>query len=217
MPIPNPSLAAASHLFLARIASATRGSRAVDLSTGGPPGLANREWINGAYLTTLARNHGEGLSAATLSAIQTRAAAWPLAHASKAAFDHWHSGEITALSHLVAHHDPTAFWSYGRAQKFINILLKYACTSFHSGLPHFATYHARNPGIGAMTPWLHAPVDSYTLKHAASLPGGTSGWRYLAWSKMLMPRHYSSIQAALVAASATKGISPIHYEMVFVW
>jgi hypothetical protein len=216
MPIPTPTLRCASATFIARIADPARRGKAVDLTLGAP-GFANPEWLRGAYITTLARNKREGLSTAARAAIGHHVATWPLAHLSKAAFDHWHSGEITALSGLVAHHDPSAFWSYGRSQKFINILLKYACTAFHSGLPHFAAYRAGNLGIGAMTPWLHAPVDRYTLKHAANLPRGTSGWRYLAWSKMLTPRHYSSIQTALAAASATKGISPIHYEMVFVW
>jgi hypothetical protein len=216
MPIPTPTLPCASASFIARIADRARRGKAVDL-TFGAPGFANAEWQRGAYITTLARNTGEGLSAGTLAAIGKHVSAWPTSHASKAAFDQWHAGEIIALNTLVKKHDPHAFWSYGRAQKFINILLKYACAAFHSGLPHFASYHTGNPGIGAITSWLHAPVDSYTLKHAARLPRGNSGWRYVAWSKALTPSHYSALQAVLAAASVAKGISPIHYEMVYVW
>jgi len=185
--------------------------------TLGTPGFANAEWQRGAYTTTLARNTGEGLSSATLVAIGKHVAAWRPPHTSKVDFDLWHAGEITALGTLVKKHDPTAFWSYGRAQKYINILLKYACAAFHCGHSHFTTYASSNPGLGTITPLLHAPVDSRTLKHAARLPAGSSKWNSLSWSKALTADDYAYVQNALVKASATHRISPIHYEMVYIW
>ena len=211
-----PNLQSASQSFIARIADSARRGKAVDL-TQGAPGFANAEWQRGAYITTLARNTGEGLSFATLAAIGTHVSAWPTTHTSKAAFDLWHTGEITALDILVKKHDPNAFWNYGRAQKYINILLKYACAAFHSGHPQFATYRTANPGLGTVSPWLHAPVDSITLKHASRLPRGNNKWRYLAWSKALTPNDYASVQTALSTASGAHGISPIHYEMIYIW
>lgn len=210
------TLQTASHSFIVRIADPARRGKAVDL-TRGTPGFANTEWQRGAYITTLARNKGEALSSAALSAIGARVSAWPTNHGSQEAFDLWHSGEINALGKLAAAQSPQSFWSYGRAQKYVNILLKYACAAFHSEQSHLATYKTTNPGLGTITPWLHAPVDSITLKHASRLPGGNKTWRYLAWSKALTPADYTSIQSTLVAASGALGISPIHYEMIYIW
>lgn len=214
--MPPQSLQCASHSFIVRIADSTRRNKAVDLTLG-TPGFANTKWRQGAYITTLARNKGEALSYAALSAIGARVSAWPTNHGSQEAFDLWHSGEINALGKLVAAQSPQSFWSYGRAQKYINILLKYACAAFHSEQSHFATYKVNNPGLGTITPWLHAPVDSITLKHASRLSGGNKTWRYLAWSKALTPIDYTSIRSTLAAASGARSISPIHYEMIYIW
>lgn len=216
MTIPTTTLTCASASFIARIADPARRGKAVDLTLGNP-GFDNAEWQRGAYITTLARNSGEGLSSATLAYIGKHVSAWPTTHTSKAAFDLWHAGEINALGTLVKKHDPTAFWSYGRAQKYINILLKYACAAYHCGHSHFTIYALSNPGLGATTPWLHAPVDRITLKHASRLAAGSGEWRYLAWSKALTGEQYNSVQNALGTVSATHCISPIHYEMVYIW
>jgi len=216
MPIPTTPLTCASASFILRIADRARRGKAVDLTLG-KPGFANAEWQRGAYITTLARNKGEGLSSVTLAAIGKHVSAWPTTHKSKADFDLWHAGEIFALGILVKKYDPTAFWSYGRAQKYINILLKYACAAFYCVHSNFTNYASDNPGLGATTQWLHAPVDSITLKHASRLAAGSSKWRNLAWSKALTAEHYYSVQKAIGTVSETHGISPIHYEMVYIW
>lgn len=216
MPAPPPSIQCAAHSFIARIADPARGGRVVDLSLG-TPSITNSRWLAGAYRTTLARNPKEALLPAALKEFSIRVAGWPMVHANQAAFDQWHEYEIAALDTLVKQHSPNSYWSYGRGQKFINILLKYACASFHCGLPPFAGFVAGNPAVASLTPFLHAPVDRYTLTYAAKLPGGDAAWRSLAWSKNLTSNDYGAVQGCLRAAANGVGISLIHYEMAYVW
>ena len=225
MPIPTPTLPCASATFIARIADPARRGKAVDL-TRGDPGFANPEWLRGAYITTLpqgAKGLTVALDPAAKAALATRAAGWRLAHASQADFDLWIQAEVAAISELVAYHSPGTFWSVGRSQKFINILLKYVCAAFYSGIPRFAGFAAANPGVAALTPYLHAPIDRATVVHCISLAATDRGWgdRYtpISWWRQMTLTQYNDMQSVLrcAATAAGPGISPIHYEMVFVW
>lgn len=224
MPIPNPSIVSASHMFMARIADPARRGRAVDLSLGGSPGLTNQNWINGAYLTTLpqgAKGYVIALTPEGKSGLVERAGTWPLAFNGQAAFDSWLGAEISHIDNIVAEHSPDTDWTLGRSQKFINIVLKYVCAAFHSNMPAFADFVAANPGVEALTELLHAPIDRATIIHAIGLECAHEDWgtttQPLSWWRDMNSDQYDAIQAALRAAAAARGMRPIHYEMVFVW
>lgn len=161
------------------------------------------------------------LAPAAKTALAARSAHWVLTYASQADFDLWLQSEVAHIAALVKQHSPGTFWSVGRAQKFVNILLKYVCAAYYCGIPHFAAFTAANPGVAALSDYLHAPIDRNTVIHCISLapPGHGWGTRYSPlswWEEMTVPQ-YLAMQRTLRGAATAAGMSPIHYEMVYVW
>jgi hypothetical protein len=224
-----PTVSCASHRFLYRIALASRGSRAVDLTQGGAPGLTNPVWFRGALNTTLLRTQGLKfqLSEKCKALLAARVASWNLVFASQVAFNQWFVNEVTAINAQVRQLSPNSYWHsdtagnpvVGRSQKLINILLKYCFTAFHSGL--FPAFQISHPHIRQVSGLFHAPIDRATVVYLINnlptpQPSWGSRWQPLKWMN-LSQVEYDVIQAAIGNLAATASMSPIHYETVYIW
>lgn len=216
----------ASCRFIDRISAIARRSRRVRIHDG-PPGLGNEHWFRGALATTRPRGRPGlagriALSDVAITQLAARCAAFPLQHSNQAAFDAWFYAEVDAVGRTVQATSPGTFWTFGRGQKLINILLKYACAAFHcqrAGLARLASEHAE---FARTVQWLHAPVDRETLKHLVRLPGAPKsiGGPYTLiswWDREHTPAIYREIQEFIGTIAARKNTCRIHYEMSEIW
>ncbi len=217
-------LSVLSRSFLDRINAPSRRSRSVKIFDG-DAGLANPCWFAGAYHATFpVGKHGPKVRRVTdecRAQLAEHCSRFPFEHESQAAFDGWMIGEIQAIGQLVAETSPATFWSMGRSQKIINILLKYCCAAYHSGDPRFAAFHEANTCIEELTSFLHSPVDRYTIKHLTRKPGGDREWgrgeRLISWWRDMSHQHYADMQERLRELAAQEAVPVIHYEMKNIW
>jgi len=224
MSVPHSSLSCCSRVFIDRISDSMRRGRQAQLFTG-EPGLFNPAWFLSAYHASLPRGGGEKINsemdASVKAAIAEHCAGFPLTHANKEAFDRRIREEIERITRLVKERSPTTFWSEGRSQKVINLLLKFSCAAFHCGLPAFAKFQKENSGIGEITPLLHAPVDRATMTWAARGEGAPAFLKnpdkVPSWWRDLTLDQYEQLQVHLGRLADAKGISRIHFEMLYIW
>jgi len=212
-----PDLECLSRVFIAKISSETRNGRCVHLSgedsSGREPGLCNRNWFDGAYNASLIRSKDSGLTDDGKNELAALCCKFQLDNLDNPdAFDNWIKKEITKIGDLATRHRCKA-WSVGRSQKIINIFLKYCCAAYHSNYSEFSDFHKRHSGIEQLTEFLHAPIDSNTIKHLKWRPHGKS----FCWTKDIKDwKSYNDIQEEL-RHRLPKGISSIQYEMTYIW
>jgi hypothetical protein len=115
-------------------------------------------------------------------------------------------------------HDLTLF-SFGRAQKFLTILLKYCYAWRLSG--NIVSPVGDISCVDRWGDYFHIPIDSYTLKHIQQfaeyehlvLVGGS----LLSWKWQLTEPRYCRIQDAIRSLASRSGLNPLCYEMTYIW
>jgi hypothetical protein len=213
----------AARCFVRRIGSPSRGGKRVDLLAGDWSGsIFDRAWIAGALSTTALRKRPSSIlpplgslgyakaQMAAESAAQSLARA--MRQGSATEFGAMLSDQCSALideaQRLGLH------WTFGRSQKFFNILTKYwFCVAV--GHPTRLKAGERELALG-FSNCFHAAVDSVTLRHvrrddtAPDLEGIYWGWN-------LTECKYLEIQQHIRQKADVSSLSPVAYELEHIW
>ncbi len=106
------------------------------------------------------------------------------------------------------------YWSFGRSQKFFNILTKYwycVAVGYHERLEQNDLEF-----VESLSSHFHAPVDSITLRHIKAdmiwppLKGVYWGWN-------MDNKTYLSIQDWISKQGAAIGLTRLEYELIKIW
>ena len=129
-----------------------------------------------------------------------------------------------ALSQCLRRANPledTTLYSFGRAQKFLTISLKY-CYAWRLIGKTESPLYGNIEWVDRWAPFLHVPVDQITLDHIRTfdvyrhiaLIGPSAN---LSWKWYLTEPRYCRVQDAIRALSAAKQMNPMDYEMENIW
>jgi hypothetical protein len=209
--------------FIKRIASPARGSKRVDLLHGKwDRTLVDPAWIRGALQTTALRKrpHGIALPTGSLGYAAGQNVAEKLAGHfwSKVAERKGKSYEgvlLEACSDMENEMSALGLhWTFGRSQKFFNILAKYGfCVAV--GHPNQLRDTDESLMLGLRL-HLHAPIDSVTLQHVAGIADAPP-LMGIYWGWTMTREIYSRIQGSIKRHAEHNNLSTIEYELVEVW
>ena len=130
---------------------------------------------------------------------------------------------VHQIEDAVTTHSPGSSFSFGRAQKILNIVIKYCYV-------WWLCKRSRSPKFGDISwvdKWglyLHVPVDRETMKHLASLQD-RNHWRDLvhergqlvSWKWGMSEYRYLGVQDAIRTVAHNQNLDPICYEMKYIW
>jgi len=138
-----------------------------------------------------------------------------------ARFEWLFSDAAHSIENIVNVSSPATWFTFGRAQKILNIITKY-CYAWR------LCKKQRSPRFGDVSwvdKWkkvLHVPVDRFTMKHLADL-GQYDSLVYdtrpnlVSWKRRMDEYRYLGIQDAIRKLAADRGLDPLCYEMKYIW
>jgi hypothetical protein len=212
-----------SRCFIERIDSPSRKSKRVSLLDQRCSGAIDDPiWIQGALATTALRKRPNNIEKPKYH-LGYRKAKTAAINAARKLIECLRSGTIIDYEKILMSackelddeiRKLDIYWNFGRSQKFFNILTKYwFCVA--EGYPDAL----KNEDLNLISRWckqFHAPVDSITLRHIRShedapiLDGVYWGWN--------MDEHkYFEIQSWIKRKAVEKDLSPIGYELIYIW
>jgi len=222
-PISNQIIEAAQ-TFIKRIGDPARRGKRVQLLLGNQiKSPCDREWIKGALSTTALRRVPDGIEPPNggLGFVEANNCATEVAENFVQELRRGNNGNYTEIL-LQCCNDLTdrvgnstdLHWTFGRSQKFFNILCKYwFCVA--AGYGGRLSEENKNL-IETYSDSFHAPIDSVTLRHIVNL-GNASLVQRVYWGWNLTEEKYLSIQSFLSGRAQQKEISTIAYELVEIW
>lgn len=114
-------------------------------------------------------------------------------------------------------------FTFGRSQKFVTLSLKYCYVWWFCKRTDSPQYGDLS-WVERWAPYLHVPVDKYTLGHLGKVPAynqaAYSGRYLISWKWHLGNSRYCRIQDAIKQLSSGPGspyCDPMHYEMKEIW
>lgn len=114
----------------------------------------------------------------------------------------------------------TTLFTFGRAQKVVNITLKYCYTWWFCKRSESPKYGDLS-WVDQWAPYFHVPVDRYTLDHIKTTQFNhlsTTGNTLISCKWNLSEIRYCRIQDAIRKLALDKGnLNPLCYEMLRVW
>jgi hypothetical protein len=209
--------------FVRRIGSPDRRSKRVDLLHEKWSGsLVDPAWINGALSTTalrqrphsiLAPKGGLGYAKAKhLAQVFAESFISELSRHDKAAYPHILRVKCEELTKSAS--NTGLYWTFGRSQKFLNILAKYwFCVA--KGFPESLQDNERELVL-SLNDYLDAPVDSVTLKHLRRMKD-TPDLDGIYWGWNMTERKYDEIQRWIEDRASQIGLSKVAYELIEIW
>ena len=214
----------AAQNFIERIGYPARRGKRVQLLLGNQiKSPFDREWIKGALSTTALRRVPDGIESPNggLGFVEANNCATEVAENFVQELRNGNNGNYTEIllqycNDLTDRVDRSTdlHWTFGRSQKFFNILCKYW---FCVAAAHGNRLSEENQNIIATySDSFHAPIDSVTLRHIRNL-GDTNLVQRVYWGWNLTEEKYLSLQAFLSRRAQQKGISTIAYELVEIW
>ena len=209
--------------FISRIGSEDRGSRQVNLFHRTWNGtLVDPAWISGALQTTALRKRptiipkpygtlgysaGKKQAAAVADNFRAKVASGNIQYYENILFEA--CDEMESEMNSLGFH-----WTFGRSQKFFNILAKYwfcvavGCSDKLQESDRALVKSLRNH--------FHAPIDSITLRHVRKLEGAPP-LDSIYWGWSMSREIYGEIQKCIESRAARSGLSKIEYELVEIW
>ena len=137
-------------------------------------------------------------------------------------FDYLFREVIHQIEVAVHVNSPDTSFSFGRAQKILNIIIKYCYVWLlckQSDSPRFGDIS----WINKWKPYFHVPVDRETIKHLKTkgelyqaLPCFQNG-NLISWKWKMTEHCYLVIQDAVRELAFAAGFDPICYEMKYIW
>jgi len=113
----------------------------------------------------------------------------------------------------------TTLFSFGRAQKFVTISLKY-CYAWWFCHGKNAPKYGDLSWVKRWAPYFHVPVDSFTLQHLKKTPYehvALTGTTVISWKWHFSKSRYCRVQDAIRLLTIKGHDDPIHYEMDQIW
>jgi hypothetical protein len=115
----------------------------------------------------------------------------------------------------------TALFTFGRAQKVVNIVLKY-CYAWWFCEELSSPRYGDLSWVERWAPYFHIPVDRITLKHLRGIEQykhlTISGTMLISWKWHLSMSRYCAIQDAVRHLARKSGyMDGLHYEMDQIW
>lgn len=219
--------------FIRRIGSPNRKSKRVDLLRGdGKLNLLTSHWIKGALGTTALRKRPALASHEFKKVVnlKAKAASEPLQKkviglnsalreslnelslANNDSFTRLLFEFIEKLTQMAQAEG--VLWSFGRSQKYFNILLKY-CFAVSRAFPEKLDA-SDNALIGRLEPFLHVPVDAVVLNFMQKRLKNTK-LEKLYWGWNMNETSYLWVQDELRKLAKEADCSPIAYETTEIW
>lgn len=135
-------------------------------------------------------------------------------------FDQIIFNSIEHIERAANQHNESTLFTFGRAQKLINISLKYIYAWWSCrGLP--SPLYGDVSWIEKWAPYLHVPIDRYTLEHLVSHGYKSlvfSGGYFISWKWHMGKPRYCRMQDAIRLLSAKSEMKiPLEYEMKYIW
>jgi hypothetical protein len=198
--------------------------RAVDLTD-------ENDWLNGAFVASAGRENQEGavlgINAQTRQKIEIIITdfLWRLSVevvCGQSGFEWLFARGAHQIEDAVSIHSPETWFSFGRAQKVLNIVIKYCyawwlCKRINS--PKFGDLS----WIDKWAPYLHVPVDRETIKHLNRdstyriLVHERGNSTLISWTRRMDKFRYLRIQDAIRRLAQSQNVDPICYEMKYIW
>jgi len=212
--------------FMHLINSPSRGPKRVPLLHPNWDGtLVDEKWIIGALQTTALRKRPNkipkqksDLGYSKGKTIAIKQAQKFLAELRESGADHYPSIlKKNCESLREAMESIGLFWTFGRSQKFFNILTKYwYCVA--TGYPDLLKSNDLSL-VKNLSAFLDAPIDSITLKHLRGFKHQVKDLNLenVYWGWNMDYREYLAIQKFLETLSQEMGMPKIAYELIEVW
>jgi hypothetical protein len=113
----------------------------------------------------------------------------------------------------------TTLFTFGRAQKFVSISLKY-CYVWWFCFGKDSPKYGDMSWVGRWAPFFHVPVDNFTLKHFRGTPYehiALTGSMVISWKWHLTRSRYCRVQDAVRHLARGSWDDSMHYEMDRIW
>jgi hypothetical protein len=213
----------AARCFVRRIGSSSRGVKRVDLLAGDWSGsILDQSWVAGALSTTALRKKPLIVKPpqGSLGYAKAYKAAESAAHSLKLKMQRGNAADFGVMlsEHCsVLLHDAKGLglhWTFGRSQKFFNILTKY-WFSVAIGYPKRLNAQERELVL-RFADYFHAAVDSVTLKHVRK-DDSSPDLKGIYWGWNLTEGKYLEIQKHIWQKGDALGLSRVAYELVHIW
>lgn len=211
--------------FIQRIGDPNRGSKRVNLLLKQWSGtISDEHWVNGALSTTALRKRPHGirkpdgdLGYKQLKKYASQAASEFVSLLTLAEEPRYDQIFMSMCDKLQLKAEQVGlYWTFGRSQKFFNILTKYwFCMSraFPSKLSYVDLELIKKFSVN-----FHAPVDSVTLRflrqHKQSNSCELTG---IYWGWNMTKLQYECIQKILRLNAAQNSLAPVAYELIQIW
>ena len=218
------ALEESARYFIDRIGTSSRKGKRVDLFHGGWDGsLIDPAWINGALSTTALRKRPHSILkpnkplgyAAAKSQVEKAARKFY----DKLCASDFSDYDVVFLSSCgdlksEVEKNSNLYWTFGRSQKFFNILTKYwFCVALaYSG----KLSQSDRDLVEHYSGRFHAPVDSITLRHLRKIEGSPQ-LEGIYWGWNMSEQKYSEIQDWFRSAESNKLGSAVAYELREIW
>jgi hypothetical protein len=212
--------------FIHYINRPNRGGKRVDLLHENWDGsLVDEKWINGALQTTALRKRPKSIPKQKGRLGYSKGKSLAVNHAKKflddlksSAPDHYSSILLKHCESLKeAMESLGLFWTFGRSQKFFNILTKYW---FVVANAYPDRLESRDLAlVKKLSDSLHAPIDSITLNHIRRFkdPAEYLNIENVYWGWNMDLKEYLVIQKFLDSLAKEKNMPKIAYELIEVW
>jgi len=212
--------------FIHLINSPIRGPKRVALLHPNWDGtLVDEKWINGALQTTALRKRPNKIRKQKGDLGYSKGKTLAIKHAQKFLAELRKTGanryplilknNCESLQEVME--SIGLFWTFGRSQKFFNILTKYwycVATGYPDRLKSNDLELVKNLSV-----FLDAPIDSNTLKHIRKFKYQVKNLNLenVYWGWNMDRRENLSIQKFLETLALEKGMPKISYELIEVW
>jgi hypothetical protein len=184
-------------------------------------------WFDGAYTASAGQKNPPGsiLRISPQAKIQIETIVTTLfvklAHETncgQSRFDYLFREAIHQIEATVATNSPATTFSFGRAQKVLNIIVKY-CYVWWLCKKTFSPMFGDVSWIEKWKPYLHVPVDRKTMEHLSQTHRDLvySGNSLISWKWRMTEYCYFGIQDAIRVLAYAANLDPICYEMKYIW
>lgn len=212
--------------FMHSLNRPSRGGKRVDLLHENWDGsLVDEKWINGALQTTALRKRPNGIPQQKGDLGYSQGKSLAMKHAKKF-LDELKSTKPDNYSTILlgnceslkkAMESLGLFWTFGRSQKFFNILTKYWFVVSNAYPDRLESQDLAL--VKKLSGFLDAPVDSITLNHLKKLKNRPANIKIenVYWGWNMGQKEYLEIQKCLETRAREEGIPKIAYELIAVW
>jgi hypothetical protein len=212
-----------SRCFVARISDSDRKSKCVSLLSQQWNGcIIDPIWVGGALSTTALRKRPQSISMPKGDLGYTKAKDEAKEAASQFLLKLRQNNEVDYTNALIEACDELEkqvsnqgiHWTFGRSQKFFNILTKY----WYCVAKGFSQRISKDDLklVQKFSPHFNAPVDSITLRHVKK-HSDYPKLNDVYWGWNMNKSMYLKIQEWIREQAAKMNLSPLEYELIKIW